>query len=64
MRDNPFLGQYTLKSQEIRKWGQILIESGKYGQEQCDGSSREFLVANSSPRKTTYLGTMSNTKVK
>jgi hypothetical protein len=21
MRDNPFLGQYTLKSQEIRKWG-------------------------------------------
>jgi hypothetical protein len=31
MRDNPFLGQYTLKSQEIRKWGEIVMESGKYG---------------------------------
>jgi hypothetical protein len=27
MRDNPFFGQYTLKSQEIRKWGEIVIES-------------------------------------
>jgi hypothetical protein len=43
MRDNPFLGQYTLKSQEIRKWRQIVMESGKYGQEQYDGSSREFV---------------------
>jgi hypothetical protein len=54
MRDNPFLGQYTLKYQEIRKWGKILMEIGKYGWEQYDGSSREFLVANPSPRKTTY----------
>jgi hypothetical protein len=33
MRDNPFLGQYTLKSQEIRKWRGKMMESGKYGQE-------------------------------
>jgi hypothetical protein len=54
MRDNPFLGQYTLKSQEIRKWRGIMMESGKYGREQYNGSLREFLVANASPRKTTY----------
>jgi hypothetical protein len=54
MRDNPFLGQYTLKSQEIRKWRGTMMESGKYGREQYDGSLREFLVANPSPRKTTY----------
>jgi hypothetical protein len=54
MRDNPFSGQYTLKSQEIRKWGGIVMESGKYGQELYDDSSREFLVENPSPRKTTY----------
>jgi hypothetical protein len=54
MRDNPFLGQYTLKFQKIRKWGEIVMESGKYGRERYDRSSREFLVANPSPRKTTY----------
>jgi hypothetical protein len=54
MRDNPFLGQYRLKSQEIRKWGGIPMESGKYGRERYNESSREFLVANPSPRKTTY----------
>jgi hypothetical protein len=54
MRDNPFLGQYTLKSQEIRKWGETVMESGKYGQEWYDASSREFLVANPSPRNTNY----------
>nr|ADE77158.1 unknown [Picea sitchensis] len=54
MRDNSFLGQYTLKSQEIKKWGGIVMESGKYGQERYDGSSSEFLVANPSSRKTTY----------
>jgi hypothetical protein len=43
MRDNPFLVQYTLKSQEIRKWRGIMMESGKYGQEWYDGSLREFL---------------------
>jgi hypothetical protein len=32
MRENPFLGQYTLKSPEIMKWGEIVTESGKYGQ--------------------------------
>jgi hypothetical protein len=52
--DNPFLGQYTLKSQEIRKWGVYVMKSGKYDREQYDGSSREFLVANSFPRKSTY----------
>jgi hypothetical protein len=51
MRDNPFLGQYTLKSQEIRKWRGIMMESGKYGREQYDGSLREFLVANPSLRR-------------
>jgi hypothetical protein len=54
MRDNPFLGQCTLKSQEIRRWGEIVMKSVKYGWEWYDGSSREFLVANASPRKTTY----------
>jgi hypothetical protein len=54
MRDNPFLGQYTLKSQEIRKWGEIVMESSKYGWERYNGSSREFVVANPSPRKITY----------
>jgi hypothetical protein len=51
---NPFLGQYTLKSQEIRKWRGTMMESGKYGREWYNGSLREFLVANSSLRKTTY----------
>jgi hypothetical protein len=64
MRDNPFLGQYTLKSQEISKWRGIMMESGKYGRERYDGSLREFLVANPSLRKITYWGTMSTTKVK
>jgi hypothetical protein len=54
MRDNPFLGQYILKSKEKRKWTGIMMESGKYGQEWYDGSLREFPVANPSPRKTTY----------
>jgi hypothetical protein len=54
MRDNPFLGQYTLKSQEIRKWGEIVMDSGKYGRKRYDASLREFLIANPSPRKTTY----------
>jgi hypothetical protein len=54
MRDNSFLGQHTLKAQEIRKWGEIVMESGKYGQECYDVSSREFLVANPSSRKTIY----------
>jgi hypothetical protein len=63
-RDNPFLGQYTLKSQEIRKWSGIMMESGKYGREQYGGSLREFLVANPFPRKTTYEGTMPTTTVK
>jgi hypothetical protein len=30
------------------------MESGKYGRERYDGSLREFLVENRSPRKTTY----------
>jgi hypothetical protein len=54
MRDNSFLGQYTLKSQEIRKWRGTMMESGKYGWEWYDGSLREFLVAKSFPRKITY----------
>jgi hypothetical protein len=54
MRDIPLLGQYTLKSQEIRKWMGIMMESGNYGCEKYDGSLREFPVENSSPRKTTY----------
>jgi hypothetical protein len=64
MRDNPFLCQYTLKPQEIRKWRGIMMESGKYGLEWYDGSLREFPVANPSPRKTTYKGTISTTKLK
>jgi hypothetical protein len=54
MRDNPFLGQYALKSQEIRKHRGIMMESGKYVWERYDGSSREFPVVNPSPRKITY----------
>jgi hypothetical protein len=64
MRDNPFFDQYTLKSQEIRKWRGIMMENGKYGREQYDGSLREFPVAIPFPKKTTYQGTMSTTKVK
>jgi hypothetical protein len=54
MRDNPFLCQYTLKSQEIRKWRGTMMESGKYGLEWYNGSLGEFLVENPSPKKTTY----------
>jgi hypothetical protein len=54
MRDNPFLGQYTLKSQEIKKWRGTMMESGKYGQERYDVSLKEFPVENPSPKKTTY----------
>jgi hypothetical protein len=54
MRDNPFLGQYTLKSQDIRKWRGIMMESGKYVREWYNGSLREFLLENQFPRKTTY----------
>jgi hypothetical protein len=54
MRDNPFLGQYTLKYQEIRKWRGIMMENGKYGRELYDGSSRKFPVENPFPSKTTY----------
>jgi hypothetical protein len=54
MKDNPFLGQYTLKSQEIRKWRRIMMESGKYGRERYNGSLRELPVANPCPMKTTY----------
>jgi hypothetical protein len=54
IRDNPFLDQYTLKFMEIKKWRGKMMESGKYGRERYNGSLREFLVANLSPRKTTY----------
>jgi hypothetical protein len=58
------LGQYTLKSQEIRKQRGIMMENGKYVREWYDGSSRDFPVENSFPKNTTYQGTMSTTKVK
>jgi hypothetical protein len=64
MRYNPFLGQYTLKSQEISKCRGTMMEIGKYGRERYDGSLREFPLANPSPRKTTYYSKMSTTKVK
>jgi hypothetical protein len=48
------LSQYTLKSQEIRKWRGINMESGKYGWEWYNGSLRDFLVENPFPKKTTY----------
>jgi hypothetical protein len=54
MRENPFLGQYTLKSQEIRKQRGIMMENGKYGQEWYDGLLRDFPIANPIPKKTTY----------
>jgi hypothetical protein len=54
MRDNPFLGQYTLKSQEIRKWKVIMMESGKYVREWYYGSLREFPIENPFLKKTTY----------
>jgi hypothetical protein len=52
MRENPFLDQYTIKSQYISKLGEIVMETGNYGWEWYDGSSREFLIENPSPRKT------------
>jgi hypothetical protein len=54
MRDNPFLGQYTVQSQEIMEWRGDMMESGNYGQEWYDDSLREFPVENPSSRKTTY----------
>jgi hypothetical protein len=54
MRDNSFLGQYTLKSQEIRKLRGIMMENGKYGWERYDGSLMEFPVANPFLNNTTY----------
>jgi hypothetical protein len=54
MRENPFLGQNTLKSQEIRKWGERVTQSVKFNWEWYSGSSREFLVENASLRNTTY----------
>jgi hypothetical protein len=54
MRYNPFLGQYTLKSQEMRKWMRTMMESAKYVQECYNGSLREFPIENPSPKKTTY----------
>jgi hypothetical protein len=53
-RENPFLGQYTLKSQEIWKWRGMMMKNGKYGRERYDGPLREFLIANPFLRKTTY----------
>jgi hypothetical protein len=54
MRDNPFLVQYTLKSQEIRKRRGEMMGNGKYGWEWYDGSLRDFLASNPFPKKTTY----------
>ena len=56
MRGNPFLGQYTQKSQEIRKWVEIVMESGKYGREWYDGSSREFPSSKPIPKEDNLLG--------
>jgi hypothetical protein len=44
--------------------GGRVMESGKYGREWYNDTSREFLVEKPSPRKTTYYGTTSTTKVK
>jgi hypothetical protein len=52
------------KIPRYKKMEGIMMESGKYGREQYNGSLREFPVANPSPKKTTYYGTMSTTKVK
>jgi hypothetical protein len=54
MRDNPFLIQYTVKPQEIRKRRGIMMENGKYGREWYNGSLRDFPKANPFPKKTTY----------
>jgi hypothetical protein len=54
MRDNPFLGQYTLKSQQIRKWRGIMMENGKYGWEWYNGSLRDFPAANPFQKKANY----------
>jgi hypothetical protein len=54
MSDNPFLGQYILKSREIRKWRGIMRENVNYGQEWYNESLSEFLLANPFPKKTTY----------
>jgi hypothetical protein len=54
MRDKPFLGSIHPKIPRDKEMGGIVMESGKYGRERYDGSSREFLVANPSLRKITY----------
>jgi hypothetical protein len=52
MRENSFLGQYTLKSQEIRKWRGIMMENSKYGWECYDGSLRDIPIENPFPNNT------------
>jgi hypothetical protein len=54
MRDNPCLGQYTLKSQEIRKQRGKMMENRRYGRERYDGSLRDFPATNPFPKKTNY----------
>jgi hypothetical protein len=50
----PLLGSIHPKILRDKEMGGIMMESGKYCREQYDGSSRDFLIANPSPRKTTY----------
>jgi hypothetical protein len=47
------LGQYTLKSQEIRKWRGIMMENGKYGWEWYENSLKDLTTSNPFPNKTT-----------
>jgi hypothetical protein len=54
MRDNPFLGQYTLKYQEIRKLRGTMMENGKYGWERYNVLLRDFPVTNPFRKKTNY----------
>jgi hypothetical protein len=56
MRDNIFLGQYTPKYQEIRKWREIMMESGKYGREWYNVSLREFPSRKPIPKENHLLG--------
>jgi hypothetical protein len=56
MRNKPFLGQYTLKSQEIRKWRGKMMESGKYGRERYDDSIKGVPSSKPIPKEDHLLG--------
>jgi hypothetical protein len=56
MRDNPFLGQYTIKSQAIRKWRGKMMENGKYGQGTIQWLIKGVPISKPIPKENHLLG--------